>query len=89
MGKATNSGFNIDVEKFIVDPLLGTSVDDLRDFQPEIVFIYVPTPMADDEEQDSSILVSVVKELILKCPDTIKVIKSTEKTTILEVIKIR
>ena len=84
VGKATDSGFDIDVEKFIVDPLLGTSIDDLRDFQPEIVFICVPTPMADDGEQDSSILVSVVKELVLKCPDTIKVIKSTVLPSILE-----
>ena len=48
MGKATDWGFNKRISKFIVDPLLDTSVSDLKDFEPEIVFICVPTPMGDD-----------------------------------------
>ena len=40
VGKATDWGFNKRIRKFIVDPLLETSVSDLKDFEPEIVFIY-------------------------------------------------
>jgi nucleotide sugar dehydrogenase len=84
VGKATDWGFNKRVSKFIVDPLLDTSVSDLKDFEPEIVFICVPTPMRDDGSQDSSIIVEVVKELILYCPNVIKVVKSTVLPSILD-----
>ena len=58
-----------------MDPVLNTSVSDLKDFEPEIVFICVPTPMGDDGSQDSSIIEEVVKELILYCPNAIKVVE--------------
>ena len=84
VGKATDWGFNKRVRKFIVDPLLDTSVSDLKDFEPEIVFICVPTPMGDDGSQDSSIIEEVVKELILYCPNAIKVVKSTVLPSLLD-----
>ena len=65
MGKATDWGFNKHVSKFIVDPLLNTNIEDLKEFKPEIVFICVPTPMSDDGSQDSSIIENVIKELFL------------------------
>ena len=77
VGKATDFGFNKKVEKFIVDPKLGNSIEDLAKFKPEIIFICVPTPMATNGDQDSSILVNVVNELADKCSDSIKVVKST------------
>ena len=77
VGKATDWGFNRRISKFIVDPLLNNSVKDLKSFQPEIVFICVPTPMNDDGSQDSSIIENVVSELALYCPNAIKVVKST------------
>ena len=77
VGKATDWGFNRRISKFIVDPLLNNSVKDLESFQPEIVFICVPTPMNDDGSQDSSIIENVVSELALYCPNAIKVVKST------------
>ncbi len=77
VGKATDWGFNKNVTKFIVDPLINTSVTDLADFKPEIVFICVPTPMGKDGSMDASIIEKVLKELILHCPNAIKVIKST------------
>lgn len=77
VGTATDKGFNKNVEKFIVDPRYGTSIEDLAKFKPNIVFICVPTPMSDNGEQDGTILTSVTKHLIEKCPDSIKVIKST------------
>ena len=84
VGKATDWGFNKRVSKFIVDPLLDTNIVDLKEFEPEIVFICVPTPMSDDGSQDSSIIENVIKELVLHCPDTIKVVKSTVLPTLLD-----
>ena len=84
VGKATDWGFNKRVNKFIVDPLLNTDITDLKDFEPEIVFICVPTPMSDDGSQDSSILVNVVKELVLNCPNALKVVKSTVLPSLLD-----
>ena len=84
VGKATDWGFNKRISKFIVDPLLGTSVSNLKDFEPEIVFICVPTPMGDDGSQDSSIIEEVIKELIMHCPNAIKVVKSTVLPSLLD-----
>ena len=84
VGKATDWGFNKKVEKFIVDPVLGTTVKDLKAFNPEIVFICVPTPMGDDGSQNSSIIEKVIFELSNECPNAIKVVKSTVLPGILE-----
>ena len=84
VGKATDWGFNTKTDKFIVDPLLNTTIDDLKAFNPEIIFICVPTPMGEDGSQDAMILEKVVKELQEKCPESIKVIKSTVLPSILE-----
>ncbi len=84
VGKATDWGFNRRTSKFIVDPLLNTTTSDLRGFEPEIVFVCVPTPMSDDGSLDSSIIKGVIKELVLYCPNAIKVIKSTIIPSLLE-----
>ena len=84
VGKATDWGFNKRVSKFIVDPLLNNSIKDLEVFEPEIVFICVPTPMNDDGSQDSSIIEKVVEELIYHCPNAIKVVKSTVLPSLLD-----
>ena len=84
VGKATDWGFNKRVSKFIVDPLLNNSVEDLKDFEPEIVFICVPTPMNDDGSQDSSIIEKVINDLALYCPNAIKVVKSTVVPSLLD-----
>jgi len=87
VGKATDYGFSINVKKFIVDPLLNTTIQQLSDFNPEIIFICVPTPMNNDGSQDTSIINSVVRELIEKCPSSIKVIKSTVLPSTLSTLK--
>lgn len=84
VGKATDWGFNRRVDKFIVDPLQDTSIKDLKEFNPEIVFVCVPTPMGDDGSQDSSIIENVLEELVLNCPDAIKVVKSTVLPSLLD-----
>lgn len=87
VGKATDWGFNKNVEKFIVDPLLDTTIKDLKSFQPKIVFICVPTPMGDDGSQDASIIKTVMDQLVEECPNAIKVIKSTVLPHILMQLK--
>ena len=84
VGKATDWGFNKRVSKFIVDPLLDTNIEDLKEFEPEIVFICVPTPMNNDGSQDSSIIENVIKELVSYCPNAIKVVKSTVLPSLLD-----
>lgn len=84
VGKATDYGFNKKVNKFIVDPILNTTVEDLKKFKPEIVFICVPTPMGEDGCQDCSIIVDVLSELHDKCREAVKVIKSTVLPSVLE-----
>lgn len=84
VGKATDWGFNKHVEKFIVDPVQNTTIKDLANFNPELVFICVPTPMNDDGSQDSSIIESVVSEICLMCPEATKVVKSTVLPSILQ-----
>ena len=79
----SNIGVLIKVEKFI-DPLYGTCIADLQEFNPEIVFICVPTPMSNDGSQDSTIIESVVKELVELCPNSIKIVKSTVLPSVLE-----
>ncbi len=87
VGKATDQGFNKRVTKYIVDPLLGTSIAELKDFEPEIVFICVPTPMKDDGSQDASIISSVTQDLSKYCPKAIKVVKSTVLPSVLDELK--
>ena len=42
VGKATAKGFSLNTELFIVDPILGTSISDLKEFRPEYIFVCVP-----------------------------------------------
>lgn len=84
VGKATDSGFNSNVEKYIVDPKLETSIEQLSEFNPDIAFVCVPTPMGKDGNQDSTILEEVIKQLVRLCPQTIKVVKSTVLPSILD-----
>ena len=83
VGKATDSGFNIDVEKFIVDPKYKTTIEDLKEFSPNVIFVCVPTPMGEDGSQNSEIIESVTEETARLMPDCIIVIKSTVLPNIL------
>ena len=84
VGKATDWGFNKRVEKFIVDPIYDSTIKDLAEFNPNMVFICVPTPMGNDGSQDSSVIEEVVTQLRENCPNAIKVVKSTVLPIILE-----
>ena len=84
VGKATDFGFDRNVDKYIVDPKLGTEIKELSEFNPDIIFICVPTPMGSDGNQDSSIIMDVIKKLARYCPSSVKVVKSTVLPSVLE-----
>ena len=77
VGKAVDYGFCRNVDKFIVDPLLGTRIDNLLQHDPKIVFIAVPTPSRDDGSIDSTILEKAFSEVKFTCPRATVVVKST------------
>lgn len=78
VGKATDSGFQKSVKKFIVDPDYDTTVNDLENFLPDFIFICVPTPMKKNGELDSSIIEEVFENIEKSSlRDTPLIVKST------------
>ena len=76
VGKATDSIFDNDVDKLIIDPKYGNDIADLKAFNPEFVFICVPTPMGKNG-QDGKILEDVINKLHKENIQAILIIKST------------
>lgn len=77
VGKALAEGLCDEVNILKIDPKFNNSIQDLKEFNPEIIFICVPTPMNDDGSQDMSILNSVLSDINLYCSKAIIVLKST------------
>lgn len=77
VGSALDRGFNKNIEKYLIDPKLNTSISDLKEFDPNFIFICLPTPMNNDGSQDCSIINEVVHELSISFPSKIIIIKST------------
>ena len=78
VGRAISDGFNKNVEIFKVDPKLNTALKDLIKFNPEIIFLCLPTPMSSlTTNQDTSILDSVIDDLSTINKDCVLVLKST------------
>lgn len=77
VGNSLLNGLKDTVNVKKIDPKLGTNINELKDFSPEIIFICVPTPMSEHKTQDISIIESVVEEINdLKIPSLV-VLKST------------
>ena len=87
VGKATDWGFNKRVSKFIVDPLLDTNIEDLKEFEPEIVFICVPTPMSDDGTQDITIVEETISKINQLPFKPLVVVKSSVIPSLIEAIE--
>lgn len=62
VGKALFNGLK-NVNSIKIDPKLNKSINDLKEFKPEIVFICVPTPMSENGEQDITIVKSIIQNL--------------------------
>ena len=77
VGKALAAGIKEGVDILRIDPLLDTSVSDLEEFNPEICFICVPTPMNKDGSQDLRILTDVISDLKNISITPLIVLKST------------
>lgn len=77
VGSALHKGINSSNEVCLIDPKLNTSEDDLDNFDPDIIFICVPTPMNEDGSQDLRILNQVIQNLLKKNLNCSIVIKST------------
>lgn len=77
VGKALSNVLKDTVNLKKIDPSLGTSIKDLALFNPELVFICVPTPMKKNGNQDLSILNEVVDEINNYKIETLLVLKST------------
>lgn len=60
VGKAVDYGFNKEVTKCIIDPKYGTILDELIMFDPDVVFVCVPTPMGANGAIDASIVENTV-----------------------------
>ena len=77
VGKALEAGLNDDVNILKIDPKLQTDIKDLKDFQPNVIFICVPTPMDTDSSQNISILKNVISDIKKINLKALIVLKST------------
>ena len=77
VGQATDHGFSINTEKFIVDPKYGTTIKNLEKFSPEFIFVCLPTPMLKDGTQDISIVEKSLIEMNDKFKNSTIILKST------------
>ena len=77
VGKALRNGLKDDVNCVEIDPKLKTEISDLKDHNPEIIFLCLPTPMNDDGTQNISIINDVIKEIFKFNQNPLIVIKST------------
>ncbi len=77
VGNALLNGLNDDVKVLKIDPKLNTLTSDLFKFNPEIVFLCVPTPMNDDGTQNISIVQKVISEINRGNQNFLLVLKST------------
>ena len=84
VGKAVDYGFtHPNVEKFYVDPLYGTSIDDLTAWKPHTTFICAPTPMGENGVINASIVEDATLK-ILQHTESGVAIKSTVTPDIIQ-----
>jgi UDPglucose 6-dehydrogenase len=77
VGKAVEYAFTHDmIEHYLVDPKYDTSIDDLIEDRPDVVFVCAPTPMSDSGFVDASIVEDAVLKL-MHHTDALVVVKST------------
>ena len=77
VGKALKNGLRDNVDCIEIDPKLGTNLDDLKNYEPSIVFICLPTPMNDDGSQNIELVKDVINEINQFDTNLLIVLKST------------
>ena len=77
VGKALEAGITNSAKILKIDPKLNSKIDDLIDFDPDAIFICVPTPMNKDSSQDISVLRNVIDEIIKLNLKALIIVKST------------
>lgn len=78
VGGAVSNGFDKHVEQFIVDPKLNkNTIKDLVKFEPDLVFVCVPTPATPEGYVESALVDGVLKDLAAANYKGIVAIKST------------
>lgn len=77
VGKALANGIKSEASIFKVDPKLKTTIEDLVSFDPDIIFICVPTPLQEDLKIDPSIVFSTIEEILRFDLNSLIVLKST------------
>ena len=77
VGKALENALNNSVETLIIDPINKNKISDITLFEPDYIFICVPTPMADGGNQDLSILDEVIHEFKVLDVNSEIILKST------------
>tara|TARA_B100001287_G_scaffold227894_1_gene197911 strand:+ start:34 stop:882 length:849 start_codon:yes stop_codon:yes gene_type:complete len=77
VGRALKNGLKDNVNCIEIDPKLGTNLDDLKNHEPGIVFICLPTPMNDDGSQNIELVKDAINEINKFNQDILIVVKST------------
>ena len=78
VGSALKNGLKDNVEVLKIDPKLNTNISMLKTFNPNIIFLCLPTPVSDDGSlQDISKLEEAIKDIIAMKMSCLVVIKST------------
>lgn len=83
VGKAVEASFNDNFDRFIVDPKINTTIDDLVDAQPHIAYVCVPTPMQRGGRIDSKVAEDAVLKLMKRTKSAV-VLKSTVTPDVIE-----
>ena len=77
VGNALEKALHKSVNLLKIDPIYNNEVSDISIFNPDIIFICVPTPMSSDADQDISILQSVLSQIKVCGIEALIVLKST------------
>ena len=87
VGKALEKCIKDNIEIKIIDPVYNTDISQLKSFQPEIIFVCVPTPMNKDGSQDISIVEDVIDNLIKNKVEALIILKSTVLPSSIEILQ--
>ena len=85
VGKAVERALHHDIERFLVDPNYGTTIDQLTSRQPVLTFVCTPTPTTSKGRIDAAVTVDAVLKLINNTQSAV-VLKSTVTPDVIEKI---